>query len=134
MGKRGLPARSRWAGFDFIGRGFAGREWTGCVPAAEAREEDQGDSDHSAGGGEPERRENARLDLGAMDYISKPFDEAELRARVWAALQASFFLSLLSKKAMIDGVSGLWNRPYFDQRMTAEISLARRSGRPYFVF
>jgi len=70
------------------------------------------------------------LDLGAMDYINKPFDEAELRARVWAALQASFFLSLLSKKAMIDGVSGLWNRPYFDQRMTAEISLARRSGRP----
>jgi len=24
------------------------------------------------------------LDLGAMDYINKPFDEAELRARVWA--------------------------------------------------
>ncbi len=70
------------------------------------------------------------LELGAMDYITKPFDDVELRARVWAALRTSFFLSLLSKKAMIDGVSGLWNRPYFEQRMTAEISLARRSSRP----
>ena len=70
------------------------------------------------------------LELGALDYISKPIDHAEVLARVWAALRASFFLSLLSKKAMIDGVTGLWNRQYFEQRMTAEISLSRRSGRP----
>jgi diguanylate cyclase (GGDEF)-like protein len=70
------------------------------------------------------------LELGALDYISKPIDLAEVLARVWAALRASFFLNLLSKKAMIDGVTGLWNRQYFEQRMTAEISLARRSGRP----
>jgi len=70
------------------------------------------------------------LELGALDYISKPIDTAEVLARVWAALRASFFLHLLSKKAMIDGVTGLWNRQYFEQRMTAEISLSRRSGRP----
>jgi diguanylate cyclase (GGDEF)-like protein len=70
------------------------------------------------------------LELGALDYISKPIDEAEVLARVWAALRASFFLNLLSKKAMIDGVTGLWNRQYFEQRMIAEISLSRRSGRP----
>ena len=70
------------------------------------------------------------LELGALDYISKPIDHAEVLARVWAALRASFFLHLLSKKAMIDGVTGLWNRQYFEQRMTAEVSLARRSGRP----
>lgn len=70
------------------------------------------------------------LELGALDYISKPIEGAEVKARVWAALRASFFLNLLSKKAMIDGVTGLWNRAYFEQRMTAEISLARRSGRP----
>jgi len=70
------------------------------------------------------------LELGALDYISKPIDHAEVLARVWAALRASFFLHLLSKKAMIDGVTGLWNRQYFEQRMTAEISLSRRSGRP----
>ena len=70
------------------------------------------------------------LELGALDYISKPIDVAEVLARVWAALRASFFLNLLNKKAMIDGVSGLWNRQYFEQRMAAEISLSRRSGRP----
>lgn len=70
------------------------------------------------------------LELGALDYISKPIEDAEVKARVWAALRASFFLNLLNKKAMIDGVSGLWNRQYFEQRMAAEISLSRRSGRP----
>jgi two-component system, cell cycle response regulator len=70
------------------------------------------------------------LELGALDYITKPIDHAEVLARVWAALRASFFLNLLSKKAMIDGVTGLWNRQYFEQRMSAEISLARRSSRP----
>jgi diguanylate cyclase (GGDEF)-like protein len=80
----------------------------------------------AAGSGEKMRG----LELGALDYISKPIDEAEVLARVWAALRASFFLNLLSKKAMIDGVTGLWNRQYFEQRMVAEISLSRRSGRP----
>jgi len=70
------------------------------------------------------------LELGALDYISKPIEHAEVLARVWAALRASFFLHLLSKKAMLDGITGLWNRQYFEQRMTAEISLSRRSGRP----
>ena len=70
------------------------------------------------------------LELGALDYITKPIDDAEVLARVWAALRATFFLNLLSRKAMIDGVSGLWNRQYFEQRMAAETSLARRSGRP----
>ncbi|HEV8607609.1 MAG TPA: diguanylate cyclase [Tepidisphaeraceae bacterium] len=70
------------------------------------------------------------LDLGATDYITKPFDMAELRARVRATLRTSYLLHLLSKKAMIDGLTGLWNRSYFDQRLTAELSLARRSNKP----
>jgi two-component system, cell cycle response regulator len=70
------------------------------------------------------------LEAGASDYISKPFDLAEFKARVRVGLRTSFLLDLLSKKAMIDGLTGLWNRPYFDDRLTAEISLARRSGRP----
>jgi diguanylate cyclase (GGDEF)-like protein len=68
------------------------------------------------------------LELGAVDYITKPFDPAELRARVRAALRTKFLLDLLAKKAMIDGLTGLWNRTYFDQTMAAQLSLARRSG------
>jgi diguanylate cyclase (GGDEF)-like protein len=70
------------------------------------------------------------LDLGATDYITKPFDPAELRARVRASLRTRYLLELLSKKAMIDGLTGLWNRTYLDARLSAELSAARRSGQP----
>lgn len=73
------------------------------------------------------------LDAGAVDYITKPFDAAELRARVRAGLRTKFLLDLLNKKAMIDGLTGLWNRAYFDQRLAAETSLFLRSDRPLSV-
>lgn len=73
------------------------------------------------------------LDLGAVDYVSKPFDPAELRARVRAALQMKFMIDLLNKRAQIDSVTGLWNRRFFDGRFEAELSLSRRSGRPLSV-
>jgi diguanylate cyclase (GGDEF)-like protein len=69
------------------------------------------------------------LELGAIDYITKPFDPAELRARVRAALRLKFMIDLLSKKAQIDALTGLWNRRYFDERLSSELSLARRAGR-----
>jgi diguanylate cyclase (GGDEF)-like protein len=70
------------------------------------------------------------LELGAADYVLKPFDPAELRARVRASLRHKYLLDLLSKKAMLDGLTGLWNRAYFDQMLAANLSLARRSGQP----
>ena|ERR1700733_8384608 len=73
------------------------------------------------------------LELGAMDYITKPFDPAELRARVRGALRLKFLMDLLTQKAQIDALSGLWNRRYFDQRLEAELSLAKRSKRPLAI-
>jgi diguanylate cyclase (GGDEF)-like protein len=68
------------------------------------------------------------LELGALDYILKPFDPAELRARVRTSLRQKYLLELLAKKAMIDGLTGLWNRSYFDQQLAANLALYRRSG------
>lgn len=73
------------------------------------------------------------LELGAVDYITKPFDPAELRARVRASLRTKYLLDLLSKKAQIDGLSGLWNRGYFDHRLRTEISLCRRTRDPLSI-
>lgn len=70
------------------------------------------------------------LDLGATDYISKPFDPAELLARVRSTLRTQYLVKLLAEKAMIDGLTGLWNRSYLDVRIAAELSAARRNETP----
>ncbi|MSP58933.1 MAG: diguanylate cyclase [Myxococcales bacterium] len=69
------------------------------------------------------------LDLGAVDYITKPFDSSELRARVRAALRTRRYHELLSQRAQLDGLTGLWNRSYFDRRLAEELAAARRYGR-----
>ncbi|MFM8578536.1 MAG: diguanylate cyclase domain-containing protein, partial [Planctomycetaceae bacterium] len=70
------------------------------------------------------------LDLGAVDFIIKPFEVVELRARVRSALRMQHLVRMLEHKAQIDGLSGLWNRRYFDQRLQQEWSEAVRHDRP----
>ena len=65
------------------------------------------------------------LDVGASDYICKPFKPAELRARVRAALRASLHMESAN---LIDGPTGLWNRTYLDGHMDYHVSLAKRFG------
>lgn len=70
------------------------------------------------------------FDAGASDYITKPFDGVELRARVRSALRTKRLLDLLATRAQLDGLTGLWNRAYFDARLSEECELARRHKRP----
>jgi len=70
------------------------------------------------------------LELGATDYVTKPFDPAELRARVRATLRTRRLMDLLARKAMIDGLTGLWNRTYLDAQLVVEMAAARRAGTP----
>jgi diguanylate cyclase (GGDEF)-like protein len=67
------------------------------------------------------------LELGAVDYVTKPYKPEELSARVRASLRMK---SMLDQKAMIDGLTGLWNRKYLDDHLAAQTSLALRTGRP----
>ena len=70
------------------------------------------------------------FDLGAVDYITKPFELTELRIRVRSALRLFSLMRMLEQKAQIDGLTGLWNRAHFEERWEHEIERSRRHGNP----
>jgi diguanylate cyclase (GGDEF)-like protein len=70
------------------------------------------------------------LDLGAVDFVGKPFEVVELKARVRSALRVQHLLKMLAQKAQVDGLTGLWNRTYFNRRLQQEVSEAVRHRRP----
>jgi len=69
----------------------------------------------------------AGLDLGAVDYVTKPFKPDELSARIRSTLRAK---QVLEQKAMVDGLTGLWNKKYLEEHEAAQMALANRTGRP----
>lgn len=73
------------------------------------------------------------FDLGAVDYVTKPFDLMELRVRLRSAIRMSDLIEMLGKLAHIDGLTGLWNRAHFDERWTACISENHRAERPLCI-
>ncbi len=70
------------------------------------------------------------FDLGAVDYVTKPFDAVELKARVRAALRTKRYHDLLVTKAQIDALTGLWNRGRFNDQLTAELAVLERHNHP----
>ena len=70
------------------------------------------------------------LDLGAIDFVTKPFDPAELRARLRVAFRLKFQQDLLEKQAHLDALTGLANRFALRERLGAEWSACRRRSAP----
>lgn len=70
------------------------------------------------------------FDLGAVDYVTKPFDLTELRVRVRSALRLHQLVQMLAQRAHIDGLTGLWNRAHFDKRWADEAAGCIRHRRP----
>lgn len=68
------------------------------------------------------------LDLGAVDFVTKPFDAFELRARVNAALRTKHMQDLLIKHAKIDPLTGLANRRGLMERLELEWARIQRHG------
>jgi two-component system, cell cycle response regulator len=66
------------------------------------------------------------FDLGAYDYIKKPFDGDELLARVRSALKKSSERIKLSMEVIIDAATGLYNRRYLSDFLERETGKARR--------
>jgi diguanylate cyclase (GGDEF)-like protein len=68
------------------------------------------------------------LDVGASDYISKPFNAVELEARVRVALRNKQMIDLLQEKARIDALTGLHNRAQMDDALIAATAAFHRTG------
>ncbi len=84
------------------------------------------------------------LNVGADDYLAKPFDRRELLARVAALLRVKQVMDelrlrfaedrqsyqALKRIALTDHVTGLYNRRFFDEVLDREFALARRHHLP----
>lgn len=78
---------------------------------------------------EPEHEEYG-LNLGAVDYISKPFALATVLARVRNHLALKLKSDTLESLVSLDGLTGIPNRRRFDGEFDVEWRRAKRGGHP----
>ena len=73
------------------------------------------------------------FDLGAHDYVMKPFHPDELRARVRAALRMKRAQDLLFRDAQVDALTGYRTRAFIEARLRDELVIALRDRSPLSV-
>ncbi|MES2299961.1 MAG: diguanylate cyclase [Pseudomonadota bacterium] len=72
--------------------------------------------------------ENACWEAGGVDFVNKPVNPLTLRNRVNAHLQLKFNSDALRAMALMDGLTGVANRRFFDETLAMEWRRAMRSG------
>jgi diguanylate cyclase (GGDEF)-like protein len=72
------------------------------------------------------------FDMGAVDYVSKPFHADEVRARIAKALKTRALVHLLESQARSDALTGLPNRSLLTDRL--EQAVRRRGRDPNYKF
>lgn len=70
------------------------------------------------------------LSLGAVDYITKPFHVAIVKARVRNHMNLKLKTDLLELTSNIDGLTQVANRRWFDMMLRHETQRLARSGKP----
>jgi diguanylate cyclase (GGDEF)-like protein len=67
------------------------------------------------------------LELGAVDYITKPISPPIVRARVRTHIELKRQRDLLEQRASIDGLTGIANRRRFDEELERRWRAAQRT-------
>ena len=73
------------------------------------------------------------IDMGAVDFVSKPFDSVELLARVNSALRTKALLDLLESRAHLDGLTELGNRFALQDTLPLELAACRVKNAPLSI-
>jgi diguanylate cyclase (GGDEF)-like protein len=73
------------------------------------------------------------LDLGADDYITKPFSFSELLARVRVGSRVVQYQQHLEYQTQIDSLTGLFNRRALEKKIGDEFERSKRYGHPLSV-
>lgn len=68
------------------------------------------------------------FEMGAADYIKKPFDELEIIARIHSVLRTKQSQDILKDKASRDGLTGIYNHALLIQLFEKEIKKQAISG------
>jgi diguanylate cyclase (GGDEF)-like protein len=74
--------------------------------------------------------EKRGLQMGAVDYISKPFDDMVVRLRIHHQIRIINQLRTIEHLSMIDQLTGIPNRRNFDNRLRIEWGRAIRESLP----
>ncbi|MBF0444257.1 MAG: diguanylate cyclase [Magnetococcales bacterium] len=82
---------------------------------------------------EQEHHEVVGLEMGAVDYISKPVNPDIARLRIKNILELSQARIYFKRLAMVDGLTGIYNRRYFDELFTKEWQRSIRAQSPLSI-
>lgn len=77
--------------------------------------------------------ETLGLEVGAVDFITKPVNPAVVKARVKTHLTLKIQADALRELASVDGLTGIPNRRRFDERLQVEWRACRRTELPLSI-
>mgnify|MGYP000844161460 FL=1 len=82
---------------------------------------------------EGDKNEAYGIELGAMDYIRKPFNVPIVKAKIRNHLELKRYKDILKRDSRIDGLTRIPNRRRFDEAYSEEVSRALRNKTPLAV-
>lgn len=73
------------------------------------------------------------IKAGAIDFIKKPIDQAELEAKLARALREREMVRKLEELSLSDSLTSLFNRRAFEEKFAKEVERASRQDYPLFL-